>query len=522
MSISSTTGASRTAVDVLIVGAGFSGLCMAIKLREAGMESFLVIEKDDEIGGTWYNNRYPGCACDIPAHLYSFSFDCNPEWSRMYATRPEILEYMKSCAQRHGVMPHIRLNTALRDAIWDEAAGLWHITTGDDMTIDARVLISGVGALHVPRYPEIDGLDKFSGPAFHSTYWDDSVALEGKNVAVIGTGASAIQFVPEIAPRVAKLYVFQRTPPWILPKIDFEISSFWRKCFRRLPFTRWLFRILLFWLYEARVMTFLSAGRLRKRGERIAREHLETQVPDPKLRAALTPSYELGCKRVLISNDFYPALSRPNVELVTDHIAEVREHSIATNDGTERRVDVIIYGTGFRATDVLNNTRIVGRAGVEIHDAWRERVSAFFGITVSGFPNFFLLLGPNTGLGHNSVVLMIEAQVRYVMSCLKLMRRRRTNAMDLLPASQQRFAELLRQRLSTTVWQSGGCRSWYQDPVTGENPVIWPGSVVEYMRHTRSVYAADYQFGALSSTREQMPVHSNAEAGVLTSRVSGR
>src|SRR5437764_9550968 len=380
------------------------------------------------------------------------------------------------------------------------------------MTISARVLVSAVGALHIPGYPKIKGIGKFAGPSFHSTYWNEKVNLEGKNVAVIGTEASAIQFVPEIAPRTGKLSVFQRTPPWILPKFDFEISAFWKKYFRKLPFTGWIFRTLLFWMYEARVMTFLAAGRLRKRGERMAREHLEAQVPDEQLRAALTPSYELGCKRVLISNDYYPALMRPNVELVTDGIAEVRERSIVTADGKERPVDVIIFGTGFLATEVLRGARIVGRGGLDLHQAWRERVSAFLGVTVSGFPNFFMLLGPNTGLGHNSVVLMIEAQVRYVMSALKLMRRRGKKVMDLHAASQERFVELLKERLAGTVWQSGGCRSWYQDQKTGENPTIWPGSVVEYIRRTRKISVADYALSgpiyparAVNETPEAVP-----------------
>src|SRR5215510_4184004 len=327
---------SSSAVDVLIVGAGFSGLGMAIKLREAGMESFLVMEKSDDIGGTWWANRYPGCACDIPAHLYSFSFDRNPDWSRMYAPRQEIHAYLKSCAQRYGVMPHIRLNTELRQAVWDEASSVWRVTTASGAAITARVLVSAVGALHIPNFPRIKGAENFAGPSFHSTYWDESVELEGKNVAVIGTGASAIQIVPEIAPRAGKLYLFQRTPPWILPKVDFAITQRWKNRFRRVPGLGWLFRELLFWRQEIRVSGFLGNRWLRKRGEKMALDHLEDQIKDPKLRAVLTPKYELGCKRVLLSNDYYPALLRPNVELVTDAITEIREHGIATADGNER------------------------------------------------------------------------------------------------------------------------------------------------------------------------------------------
>ena len=482
-----------TSVEVLIVGAGFSGLGMAIKLLEAGITSFLVIEKADDIGGTWYANRYPGCACDIPSHLYSFSFDRNPAWSRMYAGRQEIQDYIKACEQRYGLKPYIRLNTEMREACWDQAASLWRVTTANGESIQARILISAVGALHIPRFPEIKGLKNFKGAAFHSTWWNSSVSLEGKRVGVIGTGASAIQFVPEIAPVVDRLFVFQRTPPWIVPKTDFPISKRWRNNFRQMPFLSWLFRKALFCFYDVRVSGFLHDGWLRNRAKKIALDHLQEQVADPWLRARLTPNYAFGCKRVLISNDFYPALQRPNVDLITDRITEVREHSIISEGGTERPVDVLIYGTGFRATEPLENVRIVGRDGLTIHDAWKERISAFLGVTVSGFPNFFILLGPNTGLGHNSVVLMSEAQIGYVMGCLNLMRRQGRHVMEVKPAIQKRFVDELQQRLAGTAWQSGGCRSWYQDVRTGENPVIWPGSVVSYVRRTRSVSQVDYE-----------------------------
>ncbi|MGA3189788.1 MAG: NAD(P)/FAD-dependent oxidoreductase [Bryobacteraceae bacterium] len=480
-------------VDTLIVGAGFSGLGMAIKLRQAGMNSFLIIEKSEGIGGTWWENRYPGCACDIPSHLYSFSFDLNPQWSRMFAGSKEIQEYLEQCAQRYGIREKIRFKTRLQEAVWDEEGGLWHATTADGTKIDARVIVSGMGALHVPHYPEIKNIDRFEGPAFHSATWDSTVDLKGKNIAVIGTGASAIQFVPQIAPLAGKLMLFQRTPPWIVPKLDHPIAERWQRRFHKIPGLMRLFRTLLFWGLELRVLGFLRKGWLRAQGEKEARKHLNAQVQDPELRAKVTPSYEFGCKRVLISNDFYPTLARPNVELVTEAIAEVRAHSIVTTDGIERPVDVLIYGTGFHVTDMLIGTRITGRNGVEIHEAWRERASAFLGITVAGFPNFFLLLGPNTGLGHNSVVLMIEAQVRYVMSCLRMMRRRGP-VMDVRETSQKQFVEKTRQRLANTVWQAGGCKSWYQDK-SGESPVVWPGSVVAYRRQTRAASASDYQFG---------------------------
>jgi cation diffusion facilitator CzcD-associated flavoprotein CzcO len=488
-------------LDVLIIGAGFSGLGMAIKLLQQPDKDFLVIEKADDIGGTWYANQYPGCACDIPAHLYSFSFDRNPDWSRMYSGRNEIQSYLKSCAQKFGLNPYIRVNTAMKEAVWDEPTSLWRVTTGDGALIRCRVLVSAVGALHVPKFPEIPGIEKFAGPSFHSTSWDASVPLEGKRVAVIGTGASAIQFVPEIAPKVAKLSIFQRTPPWIVPKEDFAIPERWRNRFRKLPFFTWLFRTVLFWLYEIRVWAFLGkAPALRQRGKRMALDHIAAQISDPELRARVTPNYQFGSKRVLISNDFYPALQRPNVEFVSDGIREIREHSIVTLDGSERPVDVLIYGTGFRATEPLHDARVVGRNGLEIHEAWQERISAYLGITVSVFPNFFILLGPNTGLGHNSVVLMSEAQIAYVMNCLRLMHKRHSRVMEVKAETQQRFVDELRKRLAGTVWESGGCRSWYQDARTGESPVIWPGSVVAYKRRTRVVAERDYMLSSKSES----------------------
>jgi cation diffusion facilitator CzcD-associated flavoprotein CzcO len=483
----------ETKVEVLIVGGGFSGLCMAIKLRGAGMNSFLLIEKSDDIGGTWYDNRYPGCACDIPSHLYSFSFEPSSDWSRMYPGQQEIHNYLKRCVQRYELAPYIRLNTPFREAIWDESDGVWCATAGEGMRIRARVLVSGVGGLHVPQYPKLKGIERFLGSKFHSSTWDHKVDLTGKNVAVIGTGASSIQFVPQIAPRVGKLYLFQRTPAWIVPRIDFPIPEKWKRRFRRYPLVMRAFRHFIFWRQEFRVLGFLGNRFVRGKATEIATRHLERQIEGPKLRAALKPSYELGCKRVLVSDDFYPTLNRSNVELVTEAIAEVREHSVVTADGVERPIDVLIFGTGFRATEPLIGIRLIGRGGVEIHDAWRERMSAYLGVTVTDFPNLFLLLGPNTGLGHNSIILMIEAQVRYVMSCLALMKRRKKRVLEVLPNTQKQFVEEVHQRLKGTVWQSGGCQSWYQDQRTGENTTLWPGSVVAYIRRTRSASPADYE-----------------------------
>ncbi len=480
--------------DVLIIGAGFSGLGMAIQLRKAKLTSFLVIEKGAEIGGTWWENRYPGCACDIPSHLYSFSFDLNSGWSRMYPRQAEILAYLKSCAARHGVLPHIRLNTALTEAVWDEAHLHWRTRTSSGETITARVIVSGMGALHVPHLPEIPGLERFEGPAFHSSSWDYSVSLTGKRIAVIGTGASAIQFVPQIVPKAAHLTLFQRTPAWILPRLDFEFSQRARRRFLYRPSSKWLFRTYIFWTLDLRAGIFLGSKLMARKAQEIALRHLHRHVNDPQLREALTPNYAIGCKRILISSDFYPALTQPNVELVTEQITEIREHSVVTADGAEHPADVLIFGTGFKITELARGVHIAGRGGVTLEETWRERMGAYLGITVSGFPNLFFLLGPNTGLGHNSVVLMIEAQVRYILKCLKLMRRRKKRAVDVRAESFSRFRSELASRLRSTVWQSGGCRSWYQDSRTGENIAIWPGTVVSYLRATRRVKSGDFEW----------------------------
>jgi cation diffusion facilitator CzcD-associated flavoprotein CzcO len=489
-------GSNALSVDLLIVGGGFSGLCMAIKLREAGMNSFLLIEKSGDIGGTWYDNRYPGCACDIPSHLYSFSFELSPDWTRMYPGQAEIHAYLKRCVEKYEIGPQIRLKTRFCEAVWNEKESVWGISAEEagarKLRIKAHALVSGMGGLHVPNIPKLPGIERFAGASFHSSHWDYGVELAGKNVGVVGTGASAIQFVPQIAPKVGKLYLFQRTPPWIVPRMDYAFSEKAKKRFQRFWLARWGFRQYIFARQEIRVLGFLGNQAVRGKATAIATRHLFRQVADPQLRIALTPKYELGCKRVLVSDDFYPVLNRENVELVTSAIADVRERGIATADRSERPMDVLIYGTGFRATEPLIGARIVGRGGVEIHDAWRDRMNAYYGITVSGFPNFFLLLGPNTGLGHNSIILMTEAQVRYVMSCLKLMKRKKKNAIEVREDTQKKFVEDVYERLKSTVWQAGGCKSWYQDVRTGENTTLWPGTVIEYVRRTRHAAISDY------------------------------
>jgi cation diffusion facilitator CzcD-associated flavoprotein CzcO len=479
----------------IIVGAGFSGLCAGIQLRRAGIEDFVILEKADRVGGTWRDNSYPGAACDIPSHLYSYSFEPNPRWSRAYGGQPEILAYLEHCADAYGLRPHLRLGAEVERATYDDASGTWTVGVRGGAALVARALILGNGALHLPSIPALPGADRFAGKTFHSARWDHAYPLDGKRVAVIGTGASTIQLVPQIAPRVARLDVFQRTPPWIMPKADRPIGAREQWAFEHIPGAHWLRRTGLYWLLEARVLGFAFAPRVNQIAERLVRRNLARSVPDPALRARLTPSYRLGCKRVLISNDYYPALCRDNVELVTDAIAAIEPSGIRTADGALHEVDAIIYATGFKVVDYLSSMQIVGTGGRELNAEWRSQVRNYLGINVSGFPNLFLLMGPNTGLGHNSMIFMIEAQVRYAVQAIRAMQRKALASLDVRPEVEQAFRAEMASKLRGTVWTSG-CSSWYMAP-DGE-VLLWPGFTFDYWRRTRHIDLDNYQVRALA------------------------
>jgi cyclohexanone monooxygenase len=515
------TRASRLDHQVLIIGSGFAGLGMAIQLDKAGFPDFALVEKEDEVGGTWRVNDYPGCACDIPSHMYSFSFEGNPDWSRDFATQPEILAYLRRCADKYGVRSRIQFGTQVVGLAYDEDACVWSVRLaktaeiqrfmsdrglkpGDALptddpampavrTVRARVVVSGMGALSTPAFPKLKGLDSFKGHAFHSQQWDHAYDLAGKRVAVIGTGASAIQFVPRIQPSVAQLDVYQRTPPWILPKGDGPISEPLRKLYRSFPLARELRRLMIYLGLEVRAVALAFLPVLVRAAEAYARHHLRKEVPDPALRAKLTPDYALGCKRVLLTNDWLPAITRPNVDVVTSGIAEVREHSIVDTDGVERPVDAIIYGTGFRIQDLVARGLVKGRGGADLTDGWKRGPEAYKGTTFAGFPNLFWLLGPNTGLGHNSVVYMIESQIHYVVQAMRTMRDHDLVELEVERAAQQRFNEDLERRGGHTVWTQGACRSYYLNPETGRNFAIWPGFTFSFRSITRSFDAASYR-----------------------------
>ncbi|WP_410640571.1 flavin-containing monooxygenase [Amycolatopsis sp. lyj-346] len=483
---------NRTETGAVIVGTGFSGLGMAIQLRKEGREDFVILEKAHDVGGTWRDNSYPGCACDIPSHMYSFSFEQNPDWSRAYSPQPEIWRYLREVADKHDLRRFIRFGQEMTGARWDAEENRWHVATrgGDEFT--GTALVAGVGALHLPMIPELPGIEGFAGPAYHSAQWRHDVDLAGKKVAVIGTGASAVQFVPKIAPEVAELTLFQRTPPWIMPKADQEMSGRARALFKAVPPAQRAYRTLLYWLLEARAIGFNGQSWVMKLGQRIAKRNIDRAIKDPQLRRKVTPDYTMGCKRVLISNDYYPALARDNVDVVTGGVREVREHSVVDAAGVEHEADVIIYGTGFHVTDAFDDLEIVGRDGRNLGKEWAtEGMRTHLGITVAGFPNLFFLLGPNTGLGHNSVVFMIEAQISYVAEALRLAR---GGAIEPKPEAQERFNAQIQRKLAKGIWTRGGCKSWYLD-AKGVNRTIWPGFTWRYWLDTRKVRREDFLVG---------------------------
>jgi len=468
-------------VRVAVLGAGFGGIGAAVQLIKAGERDFILLERGDDVGGTWRDNHYPGCACDVPSHLYSFSFAPKPDWSRAFATQPEIYEYLRETAGRFGVMPHVRLGHAVLEVRFDEPTGRWEVRT-DRGSLTADVVISAVGALSEPSIPALPGVERFRGPAFHTAEWDESIDLSGRRVAVIGTGASAIQVVPEIAGQVAHLDVFQRTAPWVMPRLDGPIPTWRQRMFRLLPFTQKLTRGWQYWTRELLALGLLHP-RLMTRLERVARAQLRRQVKDPEVRAKLAPTFRMGCKRILISNTYLPAFNRDNVSLITDGIREIRESSVVTEDGVEHAVDVIIYGTGFHVTDLPMAERLHGRGGRSLAQASGGSLAAYKGTTIAGFPNLFMLLGPNTGLGHNSVVFMIEAQLRYVMSALAALRREGLRTLEVRPDAQDAFNQEIQRRMQGTVWMTGGCASWYLD-ASGRNTTLWPGFTWPFRRQT--------------------------------------
>ncbi|MEJ3404744.1 NAD(P)/FAD-dependent oxidoreductase [Rathayibacter sp. YIM 133350] len=475
-------GATRHA-RVLIIGAGFSGIGLAHRLRQSGVDDVVILERSDDVGGVWRLNTYPGCTCDVPSHLYSFSFAPNPEWSSTFSPQPEIREYLRACVDRFGLRESLRTAVEVTDARWDESALLWRLTTSEGPWT-GQVLVSAVGPLTEPRLPDVPGIDRFRGHLMHSARWDPSLELTGRRVASIGTGASAIQYVPRIAEKVERLYVFQRHAPWVLPHSKRPIAERERDRYRRHPLVQRVARARIYAVRELLVAGFAKWPPALRLLEAAARAHLRRQVPDAALRRILTPDYRLGCKRMVPADDWYPALQRENVTVVASGLREIREHSVLDDTGAEHAVDTIIFGTGFHVTDVPVSRQVHGRGGVLLADAWRDSARAYLGASVPGFPNFFLMLGPNTGLGHSSMVYMAESQMEHIVHAIRAMANSGAKAIELRPEAYDAYNRTLDAKMTRTVWQTGGCASWYQD-ASGRNAALWPDWTFRFRRLAR-------------------------------------
>jgi cation diffusion facilitator CzcD-associated flavoprotein CzcO len=474
---------STTAPRIAILGAGAAGLCMAIRLVQAGIRSFTIYEKSHHIGGTWRDNTYPGAGCDVPSHLYSFSFEPKYDWSRAFSLQPEIQRYLEHCATKYDLGPHLRFGVEIASARYDEAACLWRLRTTAGEAITADVVVSGTGQLNRPHVPEIPGLDEFAGTWFHSARWRHDHDLAGRTVAVVGNGASAIQFVPPVAEAARTVRIFQRSANWIIPRNDRAYRPWEQWAFRHVPGFARLHRALIYAALELRFFGFFKNSWFGRRLERQATAYMHAHITDAGLRAALTPDYPAGCKRILISDDYYQALARPNVQLVTLPIARIARDGVVTADGTLHLADTIVFATGFETTKFLAPMEFEGIGGRRLSAAWRDGAEAYLGVAVSGFPNLFLLYGPNTNLGHNSIIFMIECQVRYVMQCIERLRRQRLAALDVKPEVQRRYNEALQRNLKRTAWDAG-CTSWYKT-ASGKVTNNWSGFTVEYWWRTR-------------------------------------
>ncbi len=489
--------ASATDFPIAIIGAGFGGIGMAIQLRKAGIESFTIFERAAEIGGTWRDNTYPGAACDVPSHAYSLSFEPNPNWSRKFSPAAEIHSYLLGLVDKWNLRAHLRFATEIKQARFDEASGTWTLRTGGGETFTARVVVSAVGGLVDPSFPEIAGIDSFRGEKMHTARWNHGYDLTGKRVGVIGTGASAVQVVPSIASRVAHMEVFQRTPAWVVPKRDGRYSQRAREMFARFPALLRLSRNFKYWMSELfGPMVFLDAPRLSAIGEKLSLAHLRAQVKDPELRRRLRPDFQFGCKRILISDDYWAAFERDNVDLVCDAISEIRPEGVLTSDGTLHELDAIVFATGFQLGLARAPFPIFGRGGIALDEIWSNGAVAYRGMTVSGFPNWFILMGPNTGPGHTSVLVYTEAQIAHALQAIRKLRDENLKFVDIRRQVQDRYNERLQGRMKYMVWPH--CQSWYLSP-DGSNHSLYPGFAFEYVLGARNFQSSDYQVAAFDS-----------------------
>src|SRR3954468_17762297 len=475
---------------VAIVGSGFSGLAMAAELKRSGNDDFVILERANDVAGTWRDNTYPGCACDVPSHLYSFGFAPNPDWSSTFSPQPEIYAYIRRVAEEQGLLPHVRFGIEVEEAVWDSTAQRWTLkTSAGDMT--AQSIASACGPLSEPSIPDIPGMQDFKGTIFHSATWNHDHDVTGERVAVIGTGASAIQFVPQIQPKVARLDLYQRTPPWITPRRDRPLTKSEKALYKRMPKAQIAMRNGIYWGRELFAIPMLH-HRVSGIIEKVGRAHIKRQIDDPELRAKVTPDYSPGCKRILVSNDYLPSLDQPNVDVITDGIAGVRERSIVDAAGVERGADPTTPGPAFPGPALPIADRIRGRDGRTLAEHWGGTLSALRGTTVAGFPNLFFVLGPNTGLGHTSVVLMAEAQAGYIRQALEHIERAGVSAIEPRQEIQDAWNDEIQRRSAGTVWLNGGCESWYIDQ-NGKNSTLWPDHTFRFFAAMKRFRPSEYR-----------------------------
>eukprot|EP01102_Stenamoeba_stenopodia_P007667 TRINITY_DN2164_c0_g1_i1.p1 TRINITY_DN2164_c0_g1~~TRINITY_DN2164_c0_g1_i1.p1 ORF type:complete len:555 (+),score=129.10 TRINITY_DN2164_c0_g1_i1:68-1732(+) len=480
---------------VAIIGTGFAGICTAVQLkRQLGIDSFIVFEKGPEVGGTWRENTYPGAACDVPSHLYSFSFETKPDWSRKYSTQPEILEYLQNVAKKYDVYPHVRFSTEVVSATWDESIEAWRLRskntrTNVELEEVFNVIVSGVGQLHRPQVPY--DVEKFQGHHFHSAHWDSNYDFKNKTIAVVGTGPSSIQFVPEVATQVSKLYLYQRSPGWLVPRLDYAYPEFVKTIFKYVPFVATIYRYYLYLYFEKNFLAFKNgfSATISKAIQDMSISYMKKAIEDPELIKKLIPDYPVGCKRLLISDNWYDTLARENVEVVVEPILEITKTGIRTTAG-ERDVDCIVFGTGFKSLQFLAPMEIYGRNNVSLQKKWEEGAEAYYGLNVTGFPNLFILYGPNTNLGHNSIIFMLECQVNYTLEMIKTMIYNNVKSLELTPTAHSEFNATLQNELSQTVF-AADCNSWYKTK-SGKITNNWSNFTVSYWYNTRHPVLENY------------------------------
>jgi cation diffusion facilitator CzcD-associated flavoprotein CzcO len=477
-------------LDAIVIGAGFAGLCAAIKLKENNM-SFLVLEKENSVGGVWKVNTYPGAQCDVQSHLYSFSFEQNPNWTRTYGLQPEIQNYLKNCSQKYGIDPYILFQTEVVETSWLEEEKVWKTRVKNGNTFISRIIFFGIGGLSQVVYPDIKGIDSFQGKLFHSARWDHSVDLKGKKVAIIGSAASAIQIIPQIAPVVDKLFVMQRSASWIIPKNDRSYSDLEKISFQLFPPLLWASRELTYWMLEWRAMAFVYLPILLEQFQNIVEKHIRNSVKDPILARKVTPDYKIGCKRILLSNDYYDAIQRPNVDVVTTGISEIDSNGLILKDGSHIDADIIITATGFKTSEDVVPFPVIGRNGVLLDEQWKLGPEAYMGTTIKNFPNLFMIVGPNTGLGHSSMVYMIEAQVEYSIKAIRYMKKESIASIEVKSNVQDSYNQKVQEKLSKSIWNTGGCVSWYRTK-SGKNTTLWPGFTFEFKMMLNQFHPQDY------------------------------